>query len=49
MTNPSDQPRQNIDDELIAMLKYLRLGRLLAQWDETWRKPGKAVTRPSGC
>ena len=31
MTNPSDQPRQNIDDELVGMLKYLRLGRLLAQ------------------
>jgi hypothetical protein len=41
MTNPSDQPRQNIDDELIAMLKYLRLGRLLAQWDETLEKARK--------
>jgi DNA replication protein DnaC len=24
-----------MDEELIAMLKYLRLGRLLSQWDET--------------
>ncbi len=38
MTNPSDQPRQSIDDELTGMLKYLRLGRLLAQWDETLEK-----------
>ena len=35
MTNPSEQPRQNIDDELVRMLKYLRLSRLLANWDET--------------
>ena len=41
MTNPSDQPRQNIDDELIAMLKYLRLGRLLTQWDDTLEKARK--------
>jgi len=38
MTNPSEQPRQNIDEELIGMLKNLRLGRLLAHWDETLEK-----------
>lgn len=41
MTNPSDQPRQNIDDELLGKLKYLRLGRLSAQWDETLEKARK--------
>ena len=30
MTNPSEPSRQNIDDQLREMLKYLRLGRLLA-------------------
>ena len=35
MTNPSDKPGQGMDDELVAMLKYLRLGRLLSRWDET--------------
>ena len=35
MTNHSDQPYQNMDEELVAMLKYLRLGRLLSHWDET--------------
>lgn len=35
MTNPSEQPRQSIDEELMEMLKYLRLGRLSAHWDET--------------
>ena len=35
MTNPSDQLPQNMDEELVTMLKYLRLGRLLSQWDET--------------
>jgi DNA replication protein DnaC len=38
MTNPSEQPRQSIDEELMKMLKYLRLGRLLAHWDETLEK-----------
>ena len=38
MTNRSDPPRQNIDDELAGMLKHLRLGRLLAHWDETLEK-----------
>ena len=41
MTNPSDQPRQNIDDELVRMLKYLRLSRLLTHWDETLEKARK--------
>ena len=41
MTSPSEQPRQNIDDELVRMLKYLRLGRLLAHWDETLEKARK--------
>ena len=41
MTNPSDQPRQNIDDELVRMLKYLRLGHLLSSWDETLDKARK--------
>jgi DNA replication protein DnaC len=31
--SPKDQ-----DEEFIAMLRYLRLGRLLAQWDETLEK-----------
>jgi DNA replication protein DnaC len=38
MTNPSDQPRQNLDDELVTILRYLRLGRLLSQWDETLQR-----------
>lgn len=38
MTNPADPPRQSIDDELAGMLKHLRLGRLLAHWDETLEK-----------
>ena len=41
MTNRSDLPSQNIDDELRGMLKYLRLGRLLAHWDETVQKARK--------
>jgi DNA replication protein DnaC len=35
MTNPSDSPRPKIDDQLREMLKYLRLGHLLAHWEET--------------
>jgi len=38
MTNPSEPSRQNIDDQLREMLKYLRLGRLLAHWEETLEK-----------
>lgn len=33
-TNPS-KPNKGMDEELIAILKYLRLGRLLSHWDET--------------
>ncbi len=33
-TNPG-KPDKNMDEELMAMLKYLRLGRLLSQWDAT--------------
>ena len=35
MTTNSDKPSQSMDDELVAKLKYLRLGRLLSHWDET--------------
>lgn len=35
MTAPSEPSRQNLDDQLREMLKYLRLGRLLAHWEET--------------
>jgi hypothetical protein len=38
MTKSSDRSRQSVDDELREMLKYLRLGRLLAHWDETLEK-----------
>jgi DNA replication protein DnaC len=41
MTNRSDIPHPSIDEELIAMLRYLRLGRLLAHWDETLEKARK--------
>ena len=33
-TNPGKPPK-GMDEELVAMLKYLRLGRLVADWDET--------------
>ena len=33
-TNPG-KPHKGMDEELVAMLKYLRLGRLLSHWDET--------------
>jgi DNA replication protein DnaC len=35
MTTNSGNPSHGMDEEMIAMLKYLRLGRLLAHWDET--------------
>jgi len=38
MTNHSDRPRQNMDDEFRGMLKHLRLGRLLANWEATLQK-----------
>jgi DNA replication protein DnaC len=34
MTNPSKKPNVSIDKELVGMLKYLRLWKLLAHWDE---------------
>ena len=37
MTNHSDKPDKpdkNLDDQLLQMLKYLRLRNLLSQWDE---------------
>ncbi len=33
-TNPGE-PKGSMDEELLAILKYLRLGRLLSHWDET--------------
>jgi len=41
MTNPSDEPRQGVDGELLAVLKYLRLGHLAAHWDETLEQARK--------
>ena len=38
MTSPSEPSRQNIDDQLHGMLKHLRLGHLLAHWEETLQK-----------
>ncbi len=35
MSTHPGEPSKNLDGELIAMLKYLRLGRLLSHWDET--------------
>ncbi len=35
MTTDPGKPNKGMDEELIAMLKYLRLGRLLSHWDET--------------
>lgn len=40
MTTDPDKPNpgklsKSVDEELIAILKYLRLGRLLSHWDET--------------
>ena len=44
-TNPSkpnpSKPNQGIDEELLAMLKYLRLRRLLSHWDETLEQARK--------
>ncbi len=38
MTAPSEPSRQNIDAQLHEMLKQLRLGHLLAHWEETLQK-----------
>ncbi len=35
MTTSPGKPPKGMDEELIVMLKYLRLGRLLSHWDET--------------
>lgn len=42
MKSPSDPSRPHIDDELVGMLKYLRLGHLLSSWDETLEKAREA-------
>ena len=34
MTTDPDKPNKSMDEELLGMLKYLRLRRLLSQWDE---------------
>ena len=34
MTTDASKPDQIMDEELVIMLKYLRLGRLLSHWDE---------------
>ena len=34
-TNPSKPNQGGMDEELLAMLKYLRLRRLLSHWDQT--------------
>ena len=39
-TNPSELTG-SMDDELIVMLKYLRLGRLFSHWDDTLAKARK--------
>ena len=46
MTSPSEphnngEPSKDLDEELIAMLRHLRLGRLLSHWDETVAKARK--------
>jgi hypothetical protein len=41
MTNHSDKPDKNLDDQLLEMLKYLRLRNLLSQWDEILDKARK--------
>lgn len=35
MTTDPGKPSKSVDEELVAILKYLRLGRLLSHWDET--------------
>jgi DNA replication protein DnaC len=39
-TNPG-KPHEGPDEELLAMLKYLRLGRLLSHWEETLKAARK--------
>ena len=38
MTTDLNPPNHNIDEELLTMLRYLRLGNLLTHWDETLTK-----------
>lgn len=38
MTTDLSPPNHNIDEELLTMLRYLRLGNLLTHWDETLAK-----------
>ena len=48
MTTNSGNPSHGMDEDMIAMLKYLRLRRLLTHWDgtmETARKGGYSVER----
>ena len=48
MTTDPGKPSSNVDDELVTMLKFLRLGRLLTDWDatlETARKSGYSAER----
>ena len=35
MTNDPGRPNKSMDEELIGMLKYLRLWKLLSHWEET--------------
>ena len=51
MTSPSEphnngEPSKDLDEELIAMLRHLRLGRLLSHWDETVAKARKGRYSP---
>jgi hypothetical protein len=39
--NKNGEPSKNLDEELIAILRYLRLGRLLSHWDETLARARK--------
>ena len=49
MTTDPEKPDKSLDEELVLMLRYLRLGRLLRIGRSTWRPRAKGVTRPSGC
>ena len=39
--NKNGEPSKNLDEELIAILRYLRLGSLLSHWDETLARARK--------
>ena len=34
MTTDPGKPDKSLDEELVLMLRYLRLGRLLTHWEE---------------